>query len=123
MKLIFSGTFVADENGSNDPLRRYTDKTLVIVLPGDLTVFDIGNINLISTSHRSRCDVGVIKKHGDLGFRLYTGGIPITSSTRKARSFQNAHGYTLVKDKRINENVDLYTSGTEKKVRSKPEVY
>ena len=45
----FSGTFVADENGSNDPLRRYTDKTLVIVLPGDLTVFDIGNINLISS--------------------------------------------------------------------------
>ena len=33
---------MADENGSNDPLRRYTDKTLVIVLPGDLTVFDIG---------------------------------------------------------------------------------
>ena len=48
MELIFSGTFVADENGSNDPLRRYTDKTLVIVLPGDLTVFDIGNINPIS---------------------------------------------------------------------------
>ena len=40
------GTFVADENGSNDPLRRYTDKTLVIVLPGDLTVFDIGIIIL-----------------------------------------------------------------------------
>ena len=67
--------------------------------------------------------MGVIKKHGDLEFRLYTGGIPITSSTRKARSFQNAHGYTLVKDKRNNENVDLYASGTEKKVRSKPEVY
>jgi len=35
------GHFVADENGSNEPLRRYTQKTLVIVLPGDLTVFDI----------------------------------------------------------------------------------
>jgi len=35
------GTGVADENGSNEPLRRYTQKTLVIVLPGDLTVFDI----------------------------------------------------------------------------------
>lgn len=35
------GNFVADENGSNEPLRRYTEKTLVIVLPGDLTVFDI----------------------------------------------------------------------------------
>ena len=44
------GTFVADENGSNDPLRRYTDKTLVIVLPGDLTVFDIGSIILIIVS-------------------------------------------------------------------------
>ena len=45
MNDFFPGTFVADENGSNDPLRRYTDKTLVIVLPGDLTVFDIGNIS------------------------------------------------------------------------------
>ena len=38
---------MADENGSNDPLRRYTDKTLVIVLPGDLTVFDIGNQDIL----------------------------------------------------------------------------
>ena len=38
---------MADENGSNDPLRRYTDKTLVIVLPGDLTVFDIGNQHIM----------------------------------------------------------------------------
>ena len=36
------GSFVADENGSNEPLRKYSQKTLVIVLPGDLTVFDIG---------------------------------------------------------------------------------
>merc|ERR1712241_1314433 len=35
------GHGVADENGSNEPLRRYSQKTLVIVLPGDLTVFDI----------------------------------------------------------------------------------
>jgi len=35
------GHYVADENGSNEPLRRYSQKTLVIVLPGDLTVFDI----------------------------------------------------------------------------------
>jgi len=35
------GVQVADENGSRDPLRRYDEKTLVIVLPGDLTVFDI----------------------------------------------------------------------------------
>jgi len=35
------GTFVSDENGSKEPLRRYSEKTLVIVLPGDLTVFDI----------------------------------------------------------------------------------
>ena len=43
MTCMFQGHFVADENGSNEPLRRYTQKTLVIVLPGDLTVFDIGN--------------------------------------------------------------------------------
>ena len=33
---------MADENGSTEPLRTYKEKTLVIVLPGDLTVFDIG---------------------------------------------------------------------------------
>ena len=39
---LVQGHYVADENGSNEPLRRYSQKTLVIVLPGDLTVFDIG---------------------------------------------------------------------------------
>ena len=43
---MLQGNFVADENGSNEPLRRYTEKTLVIVLPGDLTVFDIGLISV-----------------------------------------------------------------------------
>ena len=38
---VFAGNFVADENGSTEPLRNYKDKTLVIVLPGDLTVFDV----------------------------------------------------------------------------------
>ena len=33
---------MTDENGSRDPLRRYDEKTLVVVLPGELTVFDIG---------------------------------------------------------------------------------
>ena len=41
------GNFVADENGSNEPLRKYSQKTLVIVLPGDLTVFDIGEQYLV----------------------------------------------------------------------------
>ena len=40
--VTFQGNYVADENGSNEPLRKYSEKTLVIVLPGDLTVFDIG---------------------------------------------------------------------------------
>ena len=39
--ILIAGNFVADENGSTEPLRSYKDKTLVIVLPGDLTVFDI----------------------------------------------------------------------------------
>ena len=39
------GNFVADENGSDEPLRKYHKKTLVIVLPGDLTVFDLGELN------------------------------------------------------------------------------
>ena len=39
------GNFVADENGSDEPLRKYHKKTLVIVLPGDLTVFDLGELS------------------------------------------------------------------------------
>jgi len=35
------GNFIADENGSEEPLRKYDGKTLVVVLPGDLTVFDV----------------------------------------------------------------------------------
>ena len=46
--------YVADENGSQDPLRRYQEKTLVIVLPGDLTVFDIGNISTFNMKNRMK---------------------------------------------------------------------
>ena len=35
------GFKVADENGKLEPLRRYDSKTLVLTLPGDLTVFDV----------------------------------------------------------------------------------
>ena len=35
------GVKVPDENGKLDILRRYDTKTLVLTLPGDLTVFDI----------------------------------------------------------------------------------
>lgn len=41
---------VADENGSDKPLRKYSEKTLVIVLPGDLTVFDIGERRMAGIS-------------------------------------------------------------------------
>ena len=37
-----AGSTVPDENGSLDPLRRYKDKTLVLVLPDKLTIFDVG---------------------------------------------------------------------------------
>ncbi|XP_037077644.1 LOW QUALITY PROTEIN: protein Skeletor, isoforms B/C-like [Pollicipes pollicipes] len=40
------GTAVADENGSKQPLRRYDRKTVVITLPGDLTVFDIDYLSI-----------------------------------------------------------------------------
>ncbi|XP_042220743.1 uncharacterized protein LOC121865425 isoform X2 [Homarus americanus] len=36
-----SGQVVPDENGSEEPLKLYSGKTIVITLPGDLTVFDI----------------------------------------------------------------------------------
>ncbi|KAB7495687.1 Protein Skeletor, partial [Armadillidium nasatum] len=35
------GIRVPDENGSLEPLKKYSGKTIVITLPGDLTVFDI----------------------------------------------------------------------------------
>lgn len=35
------GIRVPDENGKELPLRRYRRKTVVLTLPGDLTVFDI----------------------------------------------------------------------------------
>ena len=53
---ILQGSFVADENGSNNPLRRYTEKTLVIVLPGDLTVFDIGMLNIKKEEYINQLD-------------------------------------------------------------------
>lgn len=40
------GIRLPDENGKYIPLRRYDRKTVVITLPGDLTVFDIGHFGV-----------------------------------------------------------------------------
>lgn len=40
------GARIPDENGKEDPLRRYDKKTIVLTLPGDLTVFDIGHFGV-----------------------------------------------------------------------------
>ncbi|CAG9821914.1 unnamed protein product [Phaedon cochleariae] len=40
------GVRVPDENGKETPLRRYDGKTVVLTLPGDLTVFDIGHFGV-----------------------------------------------------------------------------
>ncbi|KAL0276587.1 UNVERIFIED_CONTAM: hypothetical protein PYX00_004134 [Menopon gallinae] len=40
------GIRLPDENGKYVPLRRYDRKTVVITLPGDLTVFDIGHFGV-----------------------------------------------------------------------------
>ncbi|KAG5872439.1 hypothetical protein JTB14_029441 [Gonioctena quinquepunctata] len=40
------GIRVSDENGKEAPLRRYDRKTVVLTLPGDLTVFDIGHFGV-----------------------------------------------------------------------------
>lgn len=37
-----NGLRIPDENGKENPLRKYDKKTIVLTLPGDLTVFDIG---------------------------------------------------------------------------------
>jgi hypothetical protein len=40
------GIRVPDENGKEVPLRRYDRKTIVLTLPADLTVFDIGHFGV-----------------------------------------------------------------------------
>ncbi|KAJ8972482.1 hypothetical protein NQ317_006022 [Molorchus minor] len=40
------GIRVPDENGKEVPLRRYDRKTVVLTLPGDLTVFDINHFGI-----------------------------------------------------------------------------
>ncbi|XP_037940918.1 protein Skeletor, isoforms B/C isoform X3 [Teleopsis dalmanni] len=40
------GLRIPDENGKEDPLRRYDRKTIVLTLPGDLTIFDIGHFGV-----------------------------------------------------------------------------
>jgi hypothetical protein len=37
---------IADENGKETPLRRYDRKTIVLTLPNELTVFDIGHFGV-----------------------------------------------------------------------------
>lgn len=40
------GTRIPDENGKEVPLRKYDRQTVVLNLPGDLTVFDIGHFGV-----------------------------------------------------------------------------
>ncbi|XP_041985351.1 protein Skeletor, isoforms B/C isoform X2 [Aricia agestis] len=41
-----AGIRIPDENGKEAPLRRYDRKTIVLTLPGELTVFDIGHFGV-----------------------------------------------------------------------------
>lgn len=41
-----NGVRIPDENGRITPLRRYERKTIVLTLPGDLTIFDIGHFGV-----------------------------------------------------------------------------
>lgn len=41
-----NGLRIPDENGKENPLRRYDHKTIVLTLPDDLTVFDIGHFGV-----------------------------------------------------------------------------
>ncbi|XP_014365199.2 protein Skeletor, isoforms D/E isoform X1 [Papilio machaon] len=40
------GIRIPDENGKEEPLRKYDNKTIVLTLPGELTVFDIGHFGV-----------------------------------------------------------------------------
>lgn len=41
-----NGIRIPDENGRVTPLARYERKTIVLTLPGDLTIFDIGHFGV-----------------------------------------------------------------------------
>lgn len=41
-----NGIRIPDENGRISPLTRYERKTIVLTLPGDLTIFDIGHFGI-----------------------------------------------------------------------------
>lgn len=41
-----NGLRIPDENGKENPLRRYDHKTIVLTLPDDLTIFDIGHFGV-----------------------------------------------------------------------------
>lgn len=41
-----NGIRIPDENGRITPLQRYERKTIVLTLPGDLTIFDIGHFGV-----------------------------------------------------------------------------
>lgn len=41
-----NGVRIPDENGRELPLSRYDKKTIVLTLPGDLTVFEIGHFGI-----------------------------------------------------------------------------
>lgn len=40
------GIRIPDENGKIEPLRKYDKKTIVLTLPGDVTVFDVGHFGV-----------------------------------------------------------------------------
>lgn len=40
------GIRIPDENGKIDPLRKYDKKTIVLTMPGDVTVFDVGHFGV-----------------------------------------------------------------------------
>lgn len=41
-----NGIRIPDENGRVTPLARYERKTIVLTMPGDLTIFDIGHFGV-----------------------------------------------------------------------------
>lgn len=41
-----NGVRIPDENGREAPLVKYDKKTVVLTLPGDLTIFDIGHFGI-----------------------------------------------------------------------------
>ncbi|XP_073969283.1 DM13 and DOMON_DOH domain-containing protein skeletor isoform X2 [Rhodnius prolixus] len=99
------GIRVPDENGKQNPLRRYDRKTIVLTLPGELTVFDIGHFGVW-------CEAFTV----DFGHVQIPPALNVPPSLKmlgvspQKRSLQSALQQFILKDSKRSEQAQLQES-------------